>query len=64
MTRRRRAFSRRTSSRTLPVNPVILAGGAAIAVVGALVYLVHVADSNPPARTETRIELPNAIAAQ
>jgi hypothetical protein len=64
VTRSRRAFSRRTSSRTPPVNPVFLAGGAAIAVVGAFVYLVHVADSNPPARVETRIELPNAIASQ
>lgn len=39
----------------------MMLAGAAILAVGAFVYFVHVADSNPPPRTETRIELPDAF---
>lgn len=65
MFRRRRAFSRRSaSSRGAPINRAAVAGGLAIALIGGFVYLVHVADSNPPARTETRIDMPNALESQ
>lgn len=64
MFRRRRAFSRRGASRTPQINPVLAAGVAAVGLIGTFIYLVHLADSNPPARAETRIELPDAFASR
>ena len=61
MFRRRRSFSRRGSSRAAPINPAVLYGGGAIILIGGFLYLVNVADSIEPTRTETRIELPNAF---
>jgi hypothetical protein len=60
--RRRRRSSVRSAGRGSGQKRLILIGFLAIALVAALTYFVHVADTMKPDRHEIRVELPHALA--
>ncbi|MDX2234652.1 MAG: hypothetical protein NW200_09145 [Hyphomonadaceae bacterium] len=61
MRRRRRRGNSLRGPALGPRTAVILAGGAAVAVIASFFYLLNVADNADPQRAEKRIELPDAF---